>query len=112
MDFLPWLWFEEAKNEMWAIMTTPDEIDLEDGYAPWMRGLGLVDRTYYSVSICPNLHWVCHIVGSLAPMKRSFNAKAVEPMNMSCCQNAALIHFVFRKKLILAFKFQFLKEIR
>nr|UJG27968.1 putative N protein [Aksy-Durug Melophagus sigmavirus] len=96
-DMAEWAFHNGLHKEYKQIFKTQtEEMNEIYSYFPYMMGMGLSEKSPYSASSNPHLHFLIHCVGIMLGMPRSINSQLVGTIPVPhIFANAALIFFGF-----------------
>lgn len=77
-DVVKWIFDSSVASELDALLNDKEEFGDPNSYFPYQSSLGIVSKSYYSASSCPNLHFWLHTIGSLLGYERSQSARLVK----------------------------------
>lgn len=60
-----------------------NELEIQDSYAPYLMHLGLSNKSPYSASVNPELHYWIHVIGCCHNITRSVNARMVGDVGLA-----------------------------
>ncbi|WAK77077.1 MAG: nucleoprotein [Longquan Niviventer coninga ledantevirus 1] len=94
-DFMLWIFTDSIADDLEQLAQPGQELDKHDSYAPYMRDMGVSDKSPYSAQANPSIHLFCHAIGTLLHSRRSINARmGPEVDTMSTIKNAQVVAYV------------------
>lgn len=94
--FAPWIWVGRVCEDYKRVSMAGQEVGKDHSYLMYYTVMGLADRTPYSATANPNLHFFLHCIGCGINQTRSLNARMVgNPEYGSIMINAAIVVRVF-----------------
>lgn len=91
IDATYWIWNGRLADEFEKIYKEGEELDKADSYTPYYAGFKLGNRSPYSATMSPQLHYFVHTIGCLANSKRSINARAITEVGIEDARDNAII---------------------
>lgn len=98
LDFAEWIWNTQTAEEYMRILEPDQEMDDPRSYSMYFMELGLSDKSPYSATVNPNLHFLIHSIGSASNYARSLNARFVgDPTTTILIYVANVFHYALGK---------------
>lgn len=91
VDASYWIWNGRLADEFERIFKEGEELDKADSYTPYYAGFKLGNRSPYSATMSPQLHYFVHTIGCLSNSKRSINARAIAEVGIEDARDNAII---------------------
>lgn len=91
VDATYWIWNGRLADEFEKIFKEGEELDKVDSYTPYYAGFKLGNRSPYSATMSPQLHYFVHTIGCLSNSKRSINARAIAEVGIEDARDNAII---------------------
>ncbi|AJR28279.1 nucleoprotein [Barur virus] len=97
-EFMMWIFNENIADELDKMAKPDQELEKCDSYTPYMRDMGLSDRSPYSAQMNPTFHLFCHALGTLMHSRRSMNARIAGEVDVTnAVVNAEVVAFVLNR---------------
>lgn len=77
-EIASWIWTKSLADEFSRLLKDNEEIDEIHSYMPYFMDLGLSDKSPYTSTYNPNVHYWVHVVGCCLSLDRSRNARTVK----------------------------------
>lgn len=81
-EIFMWIWTKGVANDMRRVFKKGEEITTMHSYLPYVSSMKLAERSPYSATVNPSLHYFEHFAGALMGHQRSLNARIVGDGNM------------------------------
>ncbi|AJR28568.1 nucleoprotein [Keuraliba virus] len=95
-QLLLWVFTERMADEADRLSEPGNEVDKADSYMPYMRDMGISDKSPYSAQVNPSLTTFCHVVGCLSDSTRSKNSRLAGEVDRSnSVINGVIVGYVF-----------------
>nr|WCD55356.1 MAG: nucleocapsid protein [Le Dantec virus] len=94
-QLLLWVFTERMADEADRLSEPGNEVDKADSYMPYMRDMGISDKSPYSAQMNPSLTTFCHVIGCLSDSTRSKNSRLAGEVDRSnSVINGTLVSYV------------------
>uniref|UniRef100_A0AB38ZKC8 Nucleoprotein n=1 Tax=Suncus murinus rhabdovirus TaxID=3139574 RepID=A0AB38ZKC8_9RHAB len=94
-DLLLWIFTERMADEADQLSVDGNEVDKADSYMPYMRDMGISEKSPYSAQMNPALTTFLHVVGCLLDSTRSRNSRlAGEVDRLNSVINGVIVAYV------------------
>ncbi|AJR28542.1 nucleoprotein [Nkolbisson virus] len=98
VDFMMWIFNDNIADELDRMARPDQELEKCDSYTPYMRDLGISDRSPYSAQMNPTFHMFCHALGTLLGSRRSMNARIAGEVDVTnTLTNAEVVAFILNR---------------
>ncbi|AVI57363.1 nucleoprotein [Vaprio virus] len=98
-ELLLWIFTERMADEADRLSQEGNEVDQADSYMPYMRDMGISDKSPYSAQMNPALTTFCHVVGCLLDSTRSKNSRlAGEVDRLNSVVNGVVVAYVLSSR--------------
>lgn len=99
-EALVWFFSTPLKMEVRQMLGVKEDFGVNHSYFPYMLGLGLSEKSPFSVASNPSVHMLTHTLGSLMGVPRSVNAIMTDHSALAPIVLNAAIIFIANKRLI------------
>lgn len=92
-EFAEWMWTSKLTSQYEAVFDDPlEEYKHTQAYIHYAKAFGMCERSPISISMCPDLHFLVHLVGIAMGSPRSTNARL--PRSVSTADNILVAAFL------------------